>query len=42
MKFAMFFLAEYINMTTVSGRAVTLFLGGLSGAVAAHPDRGPP
>ncbi len=28
MKFAMFFLAEYINMTTVSSMAVTLFLGG--------------
>jgi NADH-quinone oxidoreductase subunit H len=28
MKFAMFYLAEYINMTTVSGLATTLFLGG--------------
>jgi NADH-quinone oxidoreductase subunit H len=28
MKFAMFYLAEYINMTTVSGLAATLFLGG--------------
>jgi NADH-quinone oxidoreductase subunit H len=28
LKFAMFFLAEYINMTTVSGLATTLFLGG--------------
>ena len=28
MKFAMFFLAEYINRTTVAGVAVTLFLGG--------------
>ena len=28
MKFAMFFLAEYINMTTVSALATTLFLGG--------------
>ncbi len=27
-KFAMFFLAEYINMATVSALAVTLFLGG--------------
>jgi NADH-quinone oxidoreductase subunit H len=27
-KFAMFFLAEYVNMTTVSALAVTLFLGG--------------
>ena len=28
MKFAMFYLAEYVNMTTVSALAVTLFLGG--------------
>jgi NADH-quinone oxidoreductase subunit H len=28
MKFAMFYLGEYINMTTVCGLAVTLFLGG--------------
>src|ERR1700742_3155297 len=28
MKFAMFLLAEYINMTTVSALATTLFLGG--------------
>jgi len=28
MKFAMFYLAEYINMITVSALAVTLFLGG--------------
>ena len=28
LKFAMFFLAEYINMTTVSAVATTLFLGG--------------
>ncbi len=28
MKFMMFFLAEYINMTTVSALATTLFLGG--------------
>jgi NADH-quinone oxidoreductase subunit H len=28
MKFAMFFLAEYINMTTASALATTLFLGG--------------
>src|SRR4029079_9438318 len=27
-KFAMFFLAEYINMVTVSALAATLFLGG--------------
>jgi len=28
LKFAMFYLAEYINMTTVSALAATLFLGG--------------
>jgi NADH-quinone oxidoreductase subunit H len=28
LKFALFFLAEYINMTTVSALAVTLFVGG--------------
>jgi NADH-quinone oxidoreductase subunit H len=28
MRFAMFFLAEYINMVTVSALAVTMFLGG--------------
>ncbi|MCW2666247.1 MAG: NADH:ubiquinone oxidoreductase subunit, partial [Frankiales bacterium] len=28
LKFAMFFLAEYINMITVSALAVTMFLGG--------------
>ncbi|MBO0801960.1 MAG: NADH-quinone oxidoreductase subunit NuoH [Nocardiopsaceae bacterium] len=28
MKFTMFFLAEYVNMTTVSALATTLFLGG--------------
>ena len=28
MKFALFFLAEYINMFTVSMLATTLFLGG--------------
>ncbi len=28
LKFALFYLAEYVNMTTVSGLAVTLFLGG--------------
>ncbi|MGV7887069.1 NADH-quinone oxidoreductase subunit H, partial [Mycobacterium kansasii] len=28
LKFAMFMLAEYVNMTTVSALATTLFLGG--------------
>jgi NADH-quinone oxidoreductase subunit H len=28
LKFGLFYLAEYVNMTTVSGLAVTLFLGG--------------
>jgi NADH-quinone oxidoreductase subunit H len=28
LKFALFFLAEYVNMVTVSGLAVTLFFGG--------------
>ncbi len=32
MKFAMFFLAEFINMFTVSAIATTLFLGGWHGA----------
>ncbi len=31
MKFAMFFMAEYINMITVSALATTLFLGGWHG-----------
>src|SRR2546426_8578780 len=31
MKFAMFYLAEYLNMVTVSAIAVTLFLGGPRG-----------
>ncbi|MGD9696652.1 MAG: NADH-quinone oxidoreductase subunit NuoH [Thermoleophilia bacterium] len=31
LKFAMFFLAEYINMIIVSGLGATLFLGGYSG-----------
>ncbi len=45
LKFALFFLAEYINMVTVSALATTLFLGGwrapwplsLVGRDAAHP-----
>ncbi len=32
MKFAMFFLAEFVNMFTVSAIAVTLFFGGWQGA----------
>ena len=28
LKFALFYLGEYINMTTVAGLATTLFLGG--------------
>ena len=35
MKFAMFYLAEYINMITVSALATTLFLGGWRAPVAA-------
>ena len=35
MKFAMFFLAEYVNMVTVSALATTLFLGGWRAPVAA-------
>lgn len=31
MRFAMFYIAEYINMITASGLAVTLFFGGWSG-----------
>jgi len=33
MKFAMFFLAEFINLFTVSAIAVTLFFGGWNGAI---------
>ena len=36
MKFALFFLAEYINMVTVSAVAVTLFL-----AAGGHRSRSP-
>jgi NADH-quinone oxidoreductase subunit H len=35
MKFAMFFMAEYVNMLTVSALATTLFLGGWRGPVFA-------
>ena len=31
MKFAMFFLAEYVNILAVSAIAITLFLGGWQG-----------
>ncbi len=37
MRFAMFFMAEYINMVTVSAVAVNLFLGGWHGPFL--PDR---
>jgi NADH-quinone oxidoreductase subunit H len=33
MSFAMFFLAEYINMVTVSAVATNLFLGGWKGPI---------
>ncbi|HEY0004573.1 MAG TPA: NADH-quinone oxidoreductase subunit NuoH [Pyrinomonadaceae bacterium] len=42
MKFALFFMAEYINMFTVSMLASTLFLGGWNGpGVAQFPYLGP-
>jgi NADH-quinone oxidoreductase subunit H len=37
MKFAMFFMAEYANMITVSALATTLFLGGWLGPIGASP-----
>ena len=40
LKFALFFLAEYINMATVSALATTLFLGGWHAPVADLPDLG--
>ena len=42
MKYAMFFMAEYANMVTVSAITVTLFLGGWNGPfTAAMPLLGP-
>ena len=40
MRFAMFFMAEYMNMITVSALAATLFLGGYARAAAVQPDPG--
>ncbi len=40
-KFALFFLAEYINMATVSALATTLFLGGWARAVLDRRRSGP-
>jgi len=37
MKFAMFFVAEYANLVTVSAMAVTLFLGGWNGPFVPGP-----
>ena len=39
-KFALFFLAEYINMVTVSALAVTLFLGGWHSPIPGHAEFG--
>ncbi len=41
LKFALFFMAEYVNMLTVSALATTLFLGGFNGpGVATFPALG--
>jgi len=37
MRFALFFMAEYINMITVSAIATTLYLGGYKGPIADGP-----
>ena len=37
MRFALFYMAEYINMITVSSVATTLFLGGWNGPFASGP-----
>jgi len=37
MKFAMFFMAEYANMITVSALATTMFLGGWLGPIGPSP-----